>query len=195
LSIRRDKLDAIFSALIRERANQLCESTGRCGSEVQLECAHIVGRRNKAVRWHPLNAFSLCHSEHRRFTENPLEFAAFVRSKLGDAGLCALNQMARWPAHWTPRQLEGLYKHYCNEYARMADARLNGGRIGRIDFIWPDPMPEAEPKKRKTNRPKNRPSEGKKSSLAKPKKKIPAKPFSKKFKKKINGQTVKRDAA
>jgi hypothetical protein len=168
--IRRDKLDAIFSALARERANQLCESTGRCGSEVQLECAHIVGRRNKAVRWHPLNALSLCHSEHRRFTENPLAFAEFVQSKLGDVGLCALNQMARWPSHWTPRQLEGLYKHYCNEYARLVNARENG-RLGRIEFVWPDPMPEAEPRK--------------KAKKAKAKSK---------FKRKVNGRTVERTA-
>jgi hypothetical protein len=172
VGIKRDKLDAIFSALVRERANQLCESTGRCGSEVQLECCHIVGRRNKAVRWHPLNAMSLCHSQHRFFTENPLNFTAFVESKIGASGLHELKRLAREPAHWTPRQLEGLYKHYVNEYARLADARLSGGRIGRIEFSWPDPMPEAEPRK--------------KAKKAKAKSK---------FKRKVNGQTVRRDAA
>jgi hypothetical protein len=169
--IRRDKLDAIFSALIRERANQLCESTGRCGSEVQLECCHIVGRRNKAVRWHPLNALSLCHSQHRYFTENPLAYSIFVERKIGKTGVAELNNLACQASHWTPRQLEGLYKHYCNEYARLVNARENG-RLGRIEFVWPDPMPEATPR-------------------AKAKK---AKAKSK-FKRKVNGKTVRRDAA
>lgn len=78
--------DKWFSMCVRERSDWKCE---KCGTQYTpptagLQCAHIYGRANKAVRLDPLNAFALCAHCHMYFTANPLEFADFVKKKLGD---------------------------------------------------------------------------------------------------------------
>lgn len=74
------KADKLFSLYIRSRG--VCEA---CGDRdyAKLQTAHIVGRRFNAVRTSEDNAFCLCWSCHHRFTAWPLEFAAFVISKIG----------------------------------------------------------------------------------------------------------------
>lgn len=166
--IRRDRLDKIFSDLVRERAGWRCEYSGT-GPDSHLECAHIYGRRKKSVRWHPLNAVCLSHAMHRYFTENPMAFANWLRSRMDPDTVHALAKLANTPRKFTPRQIEGLYHHYLAEFARLEQAR-SAGRGGRIEFMFPDPIPEAEPRKRKR-----------------------AKKVSK-FKRKVNGSVVLRGA-
>lgn len=152
MAIRRDKLDSIYSLLVRERADNRCEYTAKTPDEVQLECAHIEGRRNKSTRWHPDNAISLSHASHRMFTENPLLWSAWVRGRLGEPRYLDLLKNAHTPRKFTARELEGLYQHYLKEYTRLRQARENG-REGRIEFFWPDEsqgFPEAEPRGEKT---------------------------------------------
>jgi len=45
---------------------------------VQLQTAHIVGRKYAKTRTDFRNAFSLCAGCHRFFTDNPLQFSRFV---------------------------------------------------------------------------------------------------------------------
>lgn len=87
MKIKTDPRDVLFSKLVRTRARWRCE---HCGTQYQdgdrgLQCAHIVGRRNKAVRWHPLNAIALCYSCHMHFTANPLEFIEWLRTPANPA--------------------------------------------------------------------------------------------------------------
>lgn len=171
--IRRTKLDIIFSTLIRERAEWSCQFPG-CGrlfhegETAGLDCSHIEGRRKRSVRWHPDNALAMCKYHHRYLGENPLMHADLVSKLLGSERFIELKRRAHSLVNFTPRQIEGLYQHYVAEYARMALARKNG-RLGRIDFSWPDPIPECEPRGRK---------KAKKPS---------------KFKRKLNGKVVPRD--
>lgn len=74
------KADKLFSLYIRSRG--VCES---CGDRdyTKLQTGHIVSRRYNATRVDPANAFALCWVCHHRFTAWPLEFAAFVISKIG----------------------------------------------------------------------------------------------------------------
>lgn len=143
--IKRDKLDAVFSDLVRLRANGVSEYSGKSGP---LECCHIYGRRKRSVRWHPLNAVALTHYEHRHFTENPVEFLAWLSTIMSDADRSILMNLANTPRKFTPRELEGLYHHYIRQHGEMVHRRELGDG-GYIPFFWPDPIPEAEPHKRK----------------------------------------------
>jgi len=167
--IKRGKLDIVFSLLIRERAGNVCEVTGQTPETCQLECCHVEGRRSRSTRWHPDNAFCLSHATHRHFTENPIAWTQWVKGKIGAERYQLLYRMAHTPRKFSPRELEGLYQHYKRELERLLVARSNG-RTGRIEFFWPDPIPEATPRAKK--------------------KKAPSK-----FKKKLNGQVVLREDA
>lgn len=76
----KGKADKLFSQLIRSRG--ACESCGE-RDYAKLQCAHVIRRAYNATRVDTDNAFCLCWTCHRRFTDWPLEFAAFVVSKIG----------------------------------------------------------------------------------------------------------------
>lgn len=84
MTIRRCPADAAFSDALRASRNHACE---HCGREGRTECAHIYGRRHKSIRWDTLNALSLCHTCHRAFTENPLDFERWLREYVGQGYL------------------------------------------------------------------------------------------------------------
>jgi hypothetical protein len=85
----------LHSLIVRSRGH--CENCDRdwltTGSK--LECAHIVSRRFSNTRTDLDNAFCLCSRCHMRFTEWPLEFAAFVESKIGEHGYRRLCEKAQ----------------------------------------------------------------------------------------------------
>lgn len=142
--LKRDKLDAVFSDLVRERAGWKSELSG---SNESLQACHIYSRKFLSTRWHPLNAVCLTASEHTIFTDRPVAFANFCHAKFGPDQMYELALLANKPRKFSQREREGLYQHYVGEHDRMAQARVNG-RLGRIDFQWPDPIPEAAPRKR-----------------------------------------------
>lgn len=68
------KLDAWFSKRIRSIGR--CE---RCGkTDGKLECAHIVSRRNRTLRWDENNALCLCVTDHFWGHQDPLGFSLFI---------------------------------------------------------------------------------------------------------------------
>lgn len=76
------KLDMVFSKKIRERDRRCL----RCGQTEMLQCAHLISRTYKALRWNPNNAICLCYRDHIFWAhKNPLEFAEFVREKFPNA--------------------------------------------------------------------------------------------------------------
>lgn len=85
----KGKATRLHAELVRARGT--CES---CGSRDNLQCAHIVSRRYSATRTDLANAFCLCAGCHMRFTEWPMDFAAFVVEKIGVAGYDALKDKA-----------------------------------------------------------------------------------------------------
>ena len=58
-----------------------------CGKTELLQAMHVVGRRNKAVRWSMDNAAAGCAACHRYFTENPLAFSDFLENLWGEGHL------------------------------------------------------------------------------------------------------------
>jgi hypothetical protein len=82
LRIRIDPLDALFSTYIRTRDNFTCQ---RCGVKSKfVQCAHFIGRRNKATRWLETNATTLCMGCHGYFHANPLIFVEWTKQRLGE---------------------------------------------------------------------------------------------------------------
>ena len=96
--MKRDKRDAVFSLLIRERSNWTCE---RCGCYVpegerqRLHCSHIVSRKYRRLRWEPLNAVSHCAMCHSHLTDRPHEFGRWVDEKLGRGVSARLSELSQ----------------------------------------------------------------------------------------------------
>lgn len=139
-SIKITPADKWFSMCVRERAEWRCEE---CGTQYTpptsgLQCAHIFGRANKAVRLDPLNAFALCMSCHQHYTANPMHFATFVRMKLDQDEYDILNEKSLniiIGKEMTQAIKSGdAAKHYKKEYEKMRAERDNG-KTGRLEFV------------------------------------------------------------
>ena len=140
--VRRDKLDDIFSLLIRERASWICENC-KLSCEHQkgyLDCAHIQGRAHRSTRWHPEGALALCKSCHRHFTDRPLDWARFVDAKIGREKAEFVRKLSNRIAGLKKFQKEEIYKAMKCEYAAMMGQRC-AGSTGRIEFMSPYPKP------------------------------------------------------
>lgn len=69
------KADKLFSEVIRSRGE--CE---KCGSKTNLQCAHIISRTNKHLRWDESNALCLCFRCHFFwFHRNPLDAVEWIK--------------------------------------------------------------------------------------------------------------------
>lgn len=75
----KGKATKLHAAIIRSRGD--CES---CGFTNNLQCAHIISRKYSWTRTALDNAFCLCASCHRHFTDNPVDFGRFTISKIGE---------------------------------------------------------------------------------------------------------------
>src|SRR3990167_10281304 len=82
--------DELFSKIIRSKG--FCE---RCGKKENLQCAHILSRSYRQVRWDFGNAFCLCNGCHVYFTHHPIEFEEFVITKIGQNAYQTLRKRAR----------------------------------------------------------------------------------------------------
>ena len=128
MAIKRDKLDIVFSNLIRERANWYCEycATNFRHGGGMLDCAHIMSRRNTGLRWHPANALSLCRKDHMFFTEHPFDFADWVRDHVGAERLVELRRVSNETVKWPKWLREEIYRHMKAELRRLESLRADG---------------------------------------------------------------------
>lgn len=69
----KGKATKLHSELVRSIG--YCEN---CGSTQNLQAAHIVGRKYSATRTLICNAYCLCASCHRRYTDWPRDFSHFI---------------------------------------------------------------------------------------------------------------------
>jgi hypothetical protein len=157
--IKRDYADILFARVIKARAGHRCEA---CGETSALECAHVVPRWHKGVRWDEENAFCLCHRCHVYFTGLPLEWIEWCRAKLG----------ARYDA--LRAKVRIIVKH---SKADKADICRN--LASRLAELCGEPEPTF-----RTPRPRRR-------SAAKPRA-IQGRGFDKSLKRKVNGVTERR---
>ncbi|WP_084976857.1 hypothetical protein [Plesiomonas shigelloides] len=139
MALKRDKWDAIFSELVRERTNWQCEYCGRHFNHdhQKFHCSHFKSRRHKATRYHPYNAFAHCIGCHRKLGEDPFEFTMHANITYGEMTIDRIAHLSAIPIRLKPWQMDELYQHMRRELVRMRDLRASG-EVGRIEFTLPD---------------------------------------------------------
>lgn len=132
---RRNKLDILFSKLVRERDDYTCQHTGinRRAEPGRLDCAHIFSCRHVATRWHPQNAVALTKASHMHFTGEPFEWADWCVEQWGESFIDELRFVAHKPVKWPKKLREEIYQHYKGELKRIEGLRAEGV-TGRIEI-------------------------------------------------------------
>ena len=125
MKLRLKKLDIVFSKLIRERNNYICQACCVNQREDLLDCAHILGRRVVALRWHPKNATALCRSCHMFYTEHPFDWRDWCVDQLGEGLVAELRRISNTTVKWSKSLREEIYQHYKSELKIMELKRLD----------------------------------------------------------------------
>lgn len=139
--IKSDKLDRIFSKLVRERAGWRCE---RCGTQYEphsqgLHCSHLMSRRCLALRWHPSNAVAHCYACHLWFGGNPLLAADWIDGHCGRETASFLRTTFHQYVPVKSADKIEILANLEREYDRMLSERV-AGKLGRIEFESPYPV-------------------------------------------------------
>jgi len=132
--MKRDKLDDVFSKLIRERSDYNCEE---CGTNYRyrpqgLHCSHFWTRSNKSTRWHPENACAHCYGCHRKLSGSPVTFTDRIKQFLGNR-FDLVRRYTHAPVKFSKLEREDIYRFYKKELLRVQDLRASGV-CGRIEF-------------------------------------------------------------
>jgi len=111
--MKRDKLDTLFSELIRKRAIRDVGGCERClhqkvdivkdNGEIfpawkQLQCSHFWGRGRQSVRFDEVNCCGLCGACHLYFTSHPSLHRDWFIKRLGEREFDLLAYRAQRPA-------------------------------------------------------------------------------------------------
>ncbi len=114
--MKRDKYDAVVSDLVRAMNNYTCEHCKKIGEKgangLQMQAAHIVGRRNAGTRYDLDNILCLCAHCHRYFTERPLCFAEWLKDYLGEDKVDEIRAKGFRVHKWKAGEKEALYKKH-----------------------------------------------------------------------------------
>ena len=108
MKIKIDKLDVLFSKLIRLLAGGKCEYCEK--SFKRLECSHFHGRRKRSVRYDTDNACALCFSCHTYLGSNPYVHTEWFKKRLGWEKFEALNIRAEIPMKVDREKMEAELK-------------------------------------------------------------------------------------
>lgn len=87
--------DKLFGQIVRLRGvclEAIHNDYHRCAGSIQ--CAHVVSRSYRSVRWSEDNAMPLCAGAHVYYTHHPLEWEGFVTMRIGDDAFAALKRRA-----------------------------------------------------------------------------------------------------
>lgn len=91
MRIKLDKLDILFSKIVRQKADNHCEYCGKYTPIKKLQCSHYHGRRKRSVRWDFDNACAVCFGCHLFLGENPYAHTEFFKKRLGSDRFEQLN--------------------------------------------------------------------------------------------------------
>ena len=137
MAIRRDPLDAVFSDLVRERADWTCE---KCETQFPdrkgagLHASHYWGRRNRSVRWHGMNVWAHCFACHMNLGGNPHEFKSWVFKQLGEPNYDELTLRANSVRKYTKADRKEMRAHFKEQLADIRRRRADGEQ-GYINFV------------------------------------------------------------
>lgn len=132
MKTRRDKLDDVFSRLIRLRDGGTCQRCGAHESQKKIDCSHFWSRRHQATRYDPDNACAHCFTCHQYLGENPVEFATWIENYLGFGRYQMLTEKHRQIVKRTKREKEELYAHLKSELRKLELAHANGVELPSV---------------------------------------------------------------
>jgi 5-methylcytosine-specific restriction endonuclease McrA len=107
---RRDKVDDVFSKVIRQRDGYTCRACGKSRAETVIQCSHIYSRRHKATRWDLDNAVALCFKCHMDWHSNPTEARKLALTWMSGKQLAALRRKAMTPTKVRKDEKEKIYR-------------------------------------------------------------------------------------
>jgi len=124
--ITDEKLDVIFSKLVRTKSEWRCD---RCGadhsfSHEELHCSHFMGRRYRATRWDFDNCFAHCRECHHYLGLNPVIFRRWALKMMGNEKYHHVRIKAETVTKLTEADKERLYsrlKNICRELGNEND--------------------------------------------------------------------------
>lgn len=93
--VKVDKLDTLFSKLVRSLAGWKCELCGKSGETGQLHCHHFIGRRYRRTRWLTENAIAACVACHNQLEDFPLLSRDVFVKRVGSDRAEQLGMLAR----------------------------------------------------------------------------------------------------
>ena len=129
MKVKRDKVDDVFSKVIREAADWTCDCCGKVIPEdrrMALHASHYMSRRHAATRFDPDNVYAHCFSCHQKLGENPSEFYRWMVDRVGEEEEERIRSKALSVFKRSKVDKELLYKHFKSELARIIEARKNG---------------------------------------------------------------------
>lgn len=137
MGIKRTPLDAVFSNLVRERADWTCEC---CGKEFPdrkgsgLHASHYFGRRGASTRHHGSNVFAHCFGCHQKLGSNPHDFKRWVWRHLGEPNYDDLVIRHNTIVKRTKDERKEMLAHFKAQLGYIKRRRRNGEQ-GYIDFV------------------------------------------------------------
>ena len=134
--MKRSQADMYFSNCIRERADWVCEYSGKDFKHNHggLHCSHFYGRRARTVRWDADNAFAHGCYEHKYLGENPALFSTWAINLRGQGWYDLLTEKWREVRKISKLEEKDIAKHYREQLKIMEKKRLDGA-VGWLDFL------------------------------------------------------------
>ena len=130
MGIKISAADKAFGDCLKEAHDHTCE---RCGRQGRMETSHVYGRRHRTIRWHKLNANSLCSTCHRWWHENPLEAWHWFTGLFGE-GRVELLREARDSRCKVPKSEEKDIAAHYRQQIKIVQQKRSQGVTGYIDF-------------------------------------------------------------
>ena len=131
--------DISFSQCVRAAYDYVCQrcqvqkppQSRRGGSGMEL--SHRYGRRHRTIRWAKDNGDCLCTGCHRYFTENPLDYAAWILERDGQGAIDLLREKRDSMVKVSKIEEKAIARHYRLQLKNIEEKRLNG-ETGVIPF-------------------------------------------------------------
>ena len=137
MAIKIHSSDKWFSLCIRERADNICE---KCGKDYKgnrgLQNAHFESRGNYALRYDPINCFSLCYFCHQQLDGSPIRFTEFYIQKRGQTAYDVLVEKSHdiMLGKSNRRNKDEIAEYYHDVYLSMLLKR-SMGITGWLEFV------------------------------------------------------------
>ena len=81
---QKNKADRLFSLKVRKIGYCQLLFQDKISCSQVLQCAHIIGRANKRLRWDEQNALCICSGHHVWYTHEPEAWRIIIKKEFPD---------------------------------------------------------------------------------------------------------------